>query len=115
MNETEETRIYVRMTQREKKQVGKYAAACGLPMAEYVRKRALGYSPKAAVTDAFYTFYEKLCELCNTVGEKVDADTETALLTLVSDIQRELLLPEKARQIVAETEAAAWRLPDSGP
>lgn len=117
MKENKEARVYVRLTRREKEHIGRYATACGLPIAEYMRKRALGYSPKPAVPDAFYSFYEKLCELCNTIDGAVSADAEASLLMLISDIQRELLLPEKAnkKEIAAETEAMTWRRPDSGP
>ena len=105
------------MTQREKAQIEKYASACGLPVAEYMRKRALGYSPKLAVPDAFYSFYGKLCELSNEISGNVGANTEAALLALISDIQRELLLPEKrnTKELVSETEVMTWRPPDSGP
>ena len=117
MNEPNATRIYVRMTQREKSQIERYASSCGLPVAEYMRKRALGYSPKPTVPDAFYSFYGKLCELSNDISDKVSADTETELIVLISDIQRELLLPEKrnTKELAAETEAMTWRPPDSGP
>jgi hypothetical protein len=105
------------MTQREKAQIERYAASCGLPVAEYMRKRALGYSPKPTVPDVFYSFYGKLCELSNDISDKVSADTEAALLALISDIQRELLLPEKrnTKELAAETKVMTWQQPDSGP
>jgi len=117
MNEPKETRVDVRMTQREKTQIEKLSSACGLPVAEYMRKRALGYSPKPTAPDVFYSFYGKLCELSNDISDKVSADTEAALLAFISDIQRELLLPEKrnTKELAAETEVMMWQQPDSGP
>lgn len=80
--------------------------------AEYLRKRALGYSVKAVVPDAFYVFNEKLSELLN---RELSPETEAAALKLFDDIYAEIIDTPKqtARQI--RKEVAEWQAPDSGP
>ncbi len=87
--------IFVRVTEQEKKRIDCSAKSCGLSMSEYLRKRALGYSPREIPPDEFYPFHAKLCELCNTIDGKVSTETEDELLRLVDDIRSVLLLPEK--------------------
>ena len=58
-------RLYLRVSPTEKKKITALANRCGIPVAEYLRKRALGYAVKAVVPDAFYVFNEKLSELLN--------------------------------------------------
>lgn len=109
--------IFVRVTEQEKNRIGTNAKNCDLSISEYLRKRALGYSPRAVLPDAFYVFYEKLCELCNSIDDKISADTEEKLLCLIDDIQSELLLPgkEMAAKIKAGLECCKEWLPqDSG-
>ena len=90
-----EQRIEARVTPQQKKKVAQIAKKCGLPQSEYIRQRALGYSPRTVLPDAFYTFHAKLCELCNSIESKVSAETEEKLLNLIDEIQLELLLPGK--------------------
>ena len=90
---TEKTEVInTRFSEREKQIVEQYAAACGLSRSEYLRKRALGYEPRPALNDDFYQFYSKLCDLCN---QSMTVETEKALLELITDIRRELMLPQK--------------------
>ena len=106
---TEKTEVInTRFSEKEKQTVEQYAAACGLTRSEYLRKRALGYEPRPTLGDSFFPFYGKLCDLCN---NSMDADLETALLELITDIRRELMLPKKQ----SKKEVVAWRLQDSGP
>ena len=106
---TEKTEVInTRFSEREKQIVEQYAAACGLSRSEYLRKRVLGYEPRPALNDDFYQFYSKLCDLCN---QSMTVETEKALLELIADIRRELMLPKKQ----SKKEVVAWRLQDSGP
>lgn len=109
--------IFVRVTEQEKNRIGTNAKNCDLSVSEYLRKRALGYSPRAVLPDAFYVFYEKLCELCNFVDGKISTDTEEKLLRLIDDIQLALILPvkETTAQIKTGLEVdKRWRQQDSG-
>ena len=105
---TEKTEVInTRFSEKEKQIVEQFAAACGLSRSEYLRKRALGYEPRPALNDDFYQFNSKLCDLCN---QSMAVETEKALLELINDIRRELMLPKKQ----SKKEVVAWRLQDSG-
>lgn len=90
-----ELRIEARVTPQQKKKIAQIAAKCGLPQSEYIRQRALGYSPRTVLPDVYYLFHTKLCELCNSIDGKVSADSEEKFLCLIDDIRSELLLPGK--------------------
>jgi hypothetical protein len=105
---TEKTEVInTRFSEREKQIVEQYAAACGLSRSEYLRKRALGYEPRPALGDSFYQLYSKLCDLCN---QSMTVETEKALLELITDMRRELMLPHKQ----SKKEVVAWQQQDSG-
>ena len=106
MNENKKL-INIRLTPKEKAQMERLAEICGLSLSEYLRKRGLGYEPRPLLSDNFYLFYSKLCDLCN---QQLTTEAETALLALVNDIGRELILPRKQTR----KEVAAWQLQDSG-
>ena len=106
MNENKKL-INIRLTPKEKAQMERLAEICGLSLSEYLRKRGLGYELRPLLSDNFYLFYSKLCDLCN---QQLTTETETALLALVNDIRRELILPRKQTR----KEVAAWQLQDSG-
>ena len=90
---TEKTEVInTRVSEKEKQTIEQYAAACGLTRSEYLRKRALGYEPRPALNDDFYQFYSKLCDLCN---QSMTVETEKALLELITEIRKELMLPQK--------------------
>ena len=112
-----ERRIEARVTPQQKKKVAQIAEKCGLPQSEYIRQRALGYSPRTVLPDAFYAFHAKLCELCNSIDGKVSDKTEEKLLHLIDEIQSELLLPSKetVAQIKLGLEETEWLPQDSGP
>ena len=99
--------INIRLTPKEKEQMESLAEICGLSLSEYLRKRGLGYEPRPLLSDGFYLFYSKLCDLCN---QQMTKETETVLLALVADIRRELLLPQKQTR----KEVAAWLQQGSG-
>ncbi len=105
-------RLYLRVSPQEKKKITELAESCGIPVAEYLRKRALGYAVKAVVPDAFYVFNEKMSELLN---RELSPETEAAALKLFDDIYAEIIDTPKqtARQI--RKEVAQWQAQASGP
>ena len=105
---TEKTEVInTRFSEKEKQIVEQYAAACGLTRSEYLRKRALGYEPRPVLGESFYQLYSKLCNLCN---QSISVETEDLLLELITDIRRELMLPNKQ----SRKEVVAWLQQDSG-
>ena len=105
-------RLYLRVSPTEKKKITELANRCGISVAEYLRKRALGYSVKAVVPDAFYVFNEKISELLN---RELSPETEATALKLFDDIYAEIIDTPKqtARQI--RKEVAQWQAQASGP
>lgn len=99
-------RLYVRVSKKEKELIDSHAKACGLSTAEYLRKRALGYSPRAVQPDVFFDLYSELCDLYNS-GGGISEQSEAALLDLIDRIHSELLLPGKEK-------LSKWQPPDSG-
>ena len=51
--------IYVQVTEKEKARIQNKAKKCGLSVSEYLRERALGYSPKPLLPETFYEFSGK--------------------------------------------------------
>ena len=78
-------RLELRLTKTEKSAICRKAAKCGLTISEYVRKRALGYEPRGAPTDALLDITVKLSELTN---GGLSSETENAVLDLLTDIRR---------------------------
>ncbi len=109
-----ELRIEARVTPEQKKKIEQIAKKCDLPISEYIRQRALGYLPRTVLPDAFYLFYTKLCELCNSIDGKVDAKTEEKILKLIDDIGSALFLPEKETVAQVKEGCAKWQPQDSG-
>ena len=105
-------RLYLRVSPQEKKKITELAENCGIPVAEYLRKRALGYTVKAVVPDAFYVFNEKMSELLN---RDLSPETEAATLKLFDDIYAEIIDTPKqtARQI--RKEVTQWQAQAFGP
>ena len=106
------SRIYLRVSQNEKKKITELANSCGLSVTEYLRKRALGYAVKAVVPDAFYIFNEKLSELLN---RELSPETETKALKLFDDIYTEIIDTQKQSKKEIIQEVAQWHQQDSGP
>ena len=105
-------RIYLRVSQNEKRRITELANSCGLSVAECLRKRALGHAVKAVVPDAFYVFNEKLSELLNC---EMSPETEAKVLKLFDDIYAEIIDTQKQskKEIIQEVEQ--WHQQDSGP
>lgn len=109
--------VFTRVTPQEKLRIQQLSKKCGLSQSEYLRKRALGYEPKAVLPDAFYRFYSKLCDVTNELKSTVAPETEARLVELVEYIHSTLLLPYKksAEEIRKETEEMEeWLSQDSG-
>ena len=105
-------RLYLRVSLQEKKKITELAESCGIPVAEYLRKRALGYTVKSVIPDAFYVFNEKLSELLN---RELSPETEAAALKLFDNIYAEIIDTPKqtARQI--RKEVAQWQVQAPDP
>ena len=73
---------------------------CGLSVSEYLRQRPLGYMPKAILPEIFFSFNDKLDELCVAVEGKIATDTEEKIIALIDGITAELILPQKEKAVV---------------
>ena len=87
--------IYVRVTEKEKIRIKNKADKCGLTISEYLRKRALGYSPKALLPESFYEFSGKLGDLYEQIDKGYSTELEEKVLSLIDEIQLKLLTPER--------------------
>ncbi len=105
-------RLYLRVSPQEKKKITELANRCGIPVAEYLRKRALGYTVKAVVPDAFYAFNERISELLN---RDLSPETEAAALKLFDDIYAEIIDTPKQSKKEIIREVAQWQAQASGP
>ncbi|MBR6567057.1 MAG: DUF1778 domain-containing protein [Clostridia bacterium] len=85
-------RLEIRVTPENKKKIEKYASKCGLSTSEYITKKALGFTPRTVLPDAFFNLYGKLCEICN---KDMTPETEARLLNLIDEIHNEILSPKK--------------------
>ena len=101
----EDIRIVARVTRREKERITAYAKRCGLSTTEYLRQRALGYEPKAAVPDALFHFCEKIDTL---IESPFSAEVNKAAMTLLKEITKEIILPRKE-------DTRRWQPQASGP
>ena len=104
-------RLYLRVSPSEKKKITEIAKCCGIPVAEYLRKRALGYAVKAAVPDAFFDFNESLSELLN---RELSPEVEAAALKLFDDIYAKFIEMPKQNKSQIVKEVAMWQPQDSG-
>ncbi len=105
-------RLYLRVSPQEKKKITELAESCGISVAEYLRKRALGYAVKAVVPDAFLVFNEKLSELLN---HELSPETEAAALKLFDNIYAEIIDAPKQTAQQIRTEVKEWLVQASGP
>ena len=87
--------IYVRVTKKEKIRIKNKADKCGLTISEYLRKRALGYSPKALLPESFYEFSGKLSKLYEQIDKGYSTELEERILSLIDEIQLKILTPER--------------------
>ena len=87
--------IYVRVTEKEKIRIENKAKKCGLSVSEYLRKRALGYSPKALLPESFYEFTEKIGILYEALGTLNSTELQTEVLKLLDEIYEKVLTPDR--------------------
>ena len=87
--------INVRVTEKEKQRIKNKADKCGLTISEYLRKRALGYSPKALLPESFYEFSSKLGDLYEQINKDYSTELEERILSLIDEIQLKLLSTER--------------------
>ena len=89
--------IYVRVTKKEKIRIENKAKKCGLSVSEYLRKRALGYSPKALLPESFYEFTEKIGILYEALGTLNSTELQAEVLKLLDEIYAKLLVTDKGK------------------
>jgi len=75
-----------RVNEKEKERIDRAIVKSGLPQSEYLRQRALGYEPKAALPDAFFTCCERLDRLFRQPFSKDVNDAALAVLSEMKDI-----------------------------
>lgn len=100
MNEIKNKNLFIRVSEKEKNLIERNAERCGLSVSEYLRQRALGYMPIAVLPEVFFSFNDKLDELCIAVEGKITAETEEKIVALIDEITAELILPQKERLAV---------------
>lgn len=100
MNEIKNKNLFIRVSEKEKNLIERNAERCGLSVSEYLRQRALGYMPRAILPEVFFSFNDKLDELCIAVEGKITAETEEKIVALIDEITAELILPQKERLAV---------------
>ena len=64
MNDVKNKNLFIRVSQKEKNIIELNAEKCGLSVSEYLRQRALGYMPRTVLPEVFFSFNDKLDELC---------------------------------------------------
>ena len=94
------TKLYVRLSEKDKCAIEKYANKCGLTVSEYVRKRALGYAPKENFSKEFNNFSLALYSLGNLCEDRVSEETESKILSLIDEITEKFILPTKERSVM---------------
>lgn len=100
MNEVKNKNLFIRVSEKEKNLIERNAEKCGLSVSEYLRQRALGYMPRAVLPEVFFSFNDKLDELCISCEGKITQDTEERIIALIDEITAELILPQKERLVV---------------
>ena len=100
MNEIKNKNLFIRVSEKEKNLIERNAERCGLSVSEYLRQRALGYMPRAVLPEVFFSFNDKLDELCIAVEGKITAETEEKIVALIYEITAALILPQKERLAV---------------
>ena len=85
--------LKMRATEKEKVRIENKAKKCGLSVSEYLRKRALGYSPKSLLPESFYEFAEKIGILYEVLGTLNSTELQAEVLKLLDEIYAKLLTP----------------------
>ena len=89
--------LKMRATEKEKVRIENKDKKCGLSVSEYLRKRALGYSPKALLPESFYEFTEKIGILYEALGTLNSTELQAEVLKLLDEIYVNLLVTDKGK------------------
>ena len=89
--------LKTRLTEKENLPIENKAKKCGLPVSEYLRMRALGYSPKALLPESFYEFTEKIGVLYEALGTLNSTELQAEVLKLLDEIYAKLLVTDKSK------------------
>ena len=100
MNEVKNKNLFIRVSKKEKNIIELNAEKCGLSVSEYLRQRALGYMPRTVLPEVFFSFNDKLDELCVACEGKISPDTEDEIIALIDSITDELILPKRERLVI---------------
>ena len=100
MNKVKNKNLFIRVSQKEKNIIELNAEKCGLSVSEYLRQRALGYMPRAVLPEVFFSFNDKLDELCVACEGKISPNTEEKIIALIDNITEELILPKRERMVI---------------
>ena len=87
--------LKMRATEKEKVRIENKAKKCGLSVSEYLRKRALGYSPKTILPETFYEFTERLGNLYDALEKMNSTELQEQVLKLIDDVYAKLLTLDK--------------------
>ncbi len=98
-NEAKNKNLFIRVIEKDNTIIGQNAKRCGLSISEYLRQRALGYMTRAVLPKIFFSFHDKLDELCVAAEGKITTDTEEKKITLIDGITAELILPQKKADV----------------
>ena len=106
----DETHISLRVTEKQREQIRAAARKCGVSPSEYLRQKALDYTPKPALPDAFFVCCERLDRLCRPPFSKETNEQALALLNEMQSVLTNgydcLAEPEPQEVIVAPEKPA---------
>ncbi len=88
MNEAKNKNLFIRVSEKEKNIIEQNAKKCGLSVSEYLRQRALGYMPRAVLPEIFFSFNDKLDELCVAVKAKLQRTRKKKLLDSLTVLRK---------------------------
>ena len=91
--------LKMRATEKEKVRIQNKAKKCGLSVSEYLRKRALGYSPKTLLPETFYEFTERLGNLYDALEGMNSTELQEQVLRLIDDVYVKLLTLDKESEV----------------
>ena len=90
-NEKERTmRLDLRVSPQEKKKIESTAKKCGISVSEYMRQRALGFSPREIPPVEWYSIMNHLYRI-NEKLDKYSPETEKKLDSLIDDMRLQFL------------------------
>ena len=69
MNEVKNKNLFIRVSEKEKNMIEHNAERCGLSVSEYLRRRALGYMPRAVLPETTISY--SLPHICLAVSKPI--------------------------------------------